>query len=58
MYLEFMPEARVIYERFGYRVIGEESMANAMIRNPPAGVKPLTEKVHDEKVHGEISHEK
>jgi GNAT superfamily N-acetyltransferase len=39
MYLEYMPEARIIYERFGYRLIGEEGAADAMIRNPPVGME-------------------
>jgi hypothetical protein len=49
MYLEVMPEARVIYERFGYRVVGEEGTANAMIRNPAPGVRLLEGVRHEEK---------
>jgi GNAT superfamily N-acetyltransferase len=49
MYLEYMPEARVIYERFGYRLIGEEGKADAMIRNPPAGMEVSEKQQHDGK---------
>lgn len=49
MYLEAMPAARVIYERFGYRGVEGEGEGFVMIRNPPAGVRPLTEKKDDGK---------
>lgn len=44
MYLEVMPDARVIYEHFGYRGVEGEGEGYVMIRNPPEGVKPLANK--------------
>ena len=44
MYLEAMPEARVIYEHFGYQGVEGEGEGFAMIRNPLEGVKPLAKK--------------
>jgi GNAT superfamily N-acetyltransferase len=41
MYLEAMPDARVIYERFGYRGVEGEGKDFVMVRNPPEGVKLL-----------------
>ncbi|KAL2203427.1 acyl-CoA N-acyltransferase [Sarocladium strictum] len=44
MYLEAMPEARPIYEHFGFRGVEGPGEGVVMIRNPPPGVKTLIKK--------------
>lgn len=42
MYLEAMPDARVIYEHLGYQGVEGEGEGFAMIRNPPKGITVLS----------------
>lgn len=41
MYLESSTAGRLIYAHFGYQAVEGEGQGFVMIRNPPAGVKPL-----------------
>ncbi|ORY15043.1 hypothetical protein BCR34DRAFT_559444 [Clohesyomyces aquaticus] len=47
MYLEAMPDARVIYEHFGYHGVDGEGAGYVMIRNPPKGMKLLEKREED-----------
>ncbi|PVH99942.1 hypothetical protein DM02DRAFT_593533 [Periconia macrospinosa] len=44
MYLEAMPDARVIYQHLGYQGVEGAGEGFVMIRNPPEGVKVLEKK--------------
>jgi GNAT superfamily N-acetyltransferase len=44
MYLEAMPDARVIYEHLGYQGVEGPGESFVMMRNPPESVKVLAKK--------------
>ena len=44
MYLEAAPDARAIYEHFGYQGVEGDGKDFVMIRNPPEGIKTVAKK--------------